>query len=416
MFPSQQISKLRQENEDLRNSNDSLTDHHNAFYDTHDTMANALGHKSVALDQFHDINQKLKQELTESKRRIKELEQENQSLVTKNNQCEQRLEDLTYKLSQKDDLMATERENHRKRIEELNQAIEQLTEKLHTLPDESKYHEPTTPSQSDHEEMTKKLERPRLDSIVASIRLPKLGINPTLSRANSNASMSRNSFSKTENQPLLPRVQSPAFGQKPALVSFRSNITTASNLDSMGIYDHNTKSFHHYDKSQGTTPVGQHNGHGINEALNMPHIPPLWDTPQTSFDAGNSHNYNILSSGHNTMRSGSQTSFYHDHEHDLILSEGLIAMRDEYEHKMSELIVDKEKQYDILYDKYDDAMEKLENVKNDYDKLKAEKKHQSKKLQKKLKTIKELRTKNTELQKKLTGHNKQCYVFEWFNK
>ena len=364
-----------------------MTTHHDAFYDTHDTMKNQLGSKSVALDQSHDINQKLKQQLIESKRKIKELEAENKSLTTKNNQYEQKLEDLNYKLSQKDDIISTERENQRKQIEELNEEIEQLTEKLHTLPDESKYNEPTTPSQSDHEEITKKLERPRLDSIAKSIRLPKFGIHPTLSRGNSNTSISisRNSFSKTENQPLLHRVQSPAFGQRPKLFAQESNITIGSNMGySMGIYDHNTKT------------------------MGMPQIPPLFDSPQVSFDGGHNNMHSV--------NSGSQTSFFIDNEHDLVLSEGLMQMRDEYEHKMAELIAEKNKEYEELLDRYDDATEKLENVKSDYDKIKSDHKHQNKKLHKKLKTIKELRTKNTELQKKLTGHNKQCYVFEWFNK
>eukprot|EP00486_Rosalina_sp_Unknown_P016297 CAMPEP_0201582604 /NCGR_PEP_ID=MMETSP0190_2-20130828/87528_1 /ASSEMBLY_ACC=CAM_ASM_000263 /TAXON_ID=37353 /ORGANISM="Rosalina sp." /LENGTH=257 /DNA_ID=CAMNT_0048022819 /DNA_START=37 /DNA_END=811 /DNA_ORIENTATION=+ len=165
---SKEITKLHQENEELKTKCQSLTTNHNDFFHTKASMANVLGSKSVALDQSHIVIEKLKQQLTASKQRVQELESENNDLTTKNNQYEQRLEELNYKLSQKDDIMESERELHDKRIEELSQEIEQLQEKLHTLPDESKYHEPNTPSQSDHEEMQKKLERPRLASFQKS--------------------------------------------------------------------------------------------------------------------------------------------------------------------------------------------------------------------------------------------------------
>ena len=63
--------------------------------------------------------------------------------MTKNDQYVQRLEQLNYKLVQTHDAVAFERELHNVRIAELNQDIEALQEKLDTLPDESKYHEPT---------------------------------------------------------------------------------------------------------------------------------------------------------------------------------------------------------------------------------------------------------------------------------
>ena len=145
---SQQISKLHKENDELKTKCQSLSRNHNDFYQNQDSMANALGTKSVALDQSHDVIEKLKYELTESQQRVKDLELENHDLVTKNNQYTQRLEEINYKLVQTDNAMAFERELHHKQIAELNQEIEALQEKINTLPDESKYHEPTTPSQS----------------------------------------------------------------------------------------------------------------------------------------------------------------------------------------------------------------------------------------------------------------------------
>ena len=240
-----------------------------------------------------------------------------------------------------------------------------------------------------------KLETPRLAGHQMSIKL---------TRGNSK---SHHSISKSDQDQdrLLDRAQSgsPVFGQRPRFFTSMSNITTGSGVGYMGIYDYNTKSLNPYDRSStAVTPVGAL----IDEKLTMPAIPPLFDSPQLSLDHAQ---LNAM----NSVHSESETSFFNDrnislHDHDIVLSEGLMEMRDVYETKMAELINDHKREMEELLDRYDACSDKLEKSKSDY-------KQQGKKLNKKLKTIKDLRNKITEYEKKLTGRNKQCYVFEWFS-
>ena len=84
-------------------------------------------------------------------------------------------------------------------------------------------------------------------------------------------------------------------------------------------------------------------------------------------------------------------------------------IRDQFEFKMTELITKHKTERRQMLEKYVDVREKLDEVQGDY-------KQQRKRLRRKLKTIKQLRSKNAELSKKLNG-GKACYVIDnkWFN-
>ena len=142
------------------------------------------------------------------------------------------------------------------------------------------------------------------------------------------------------------------------------------------------------------------------DALGMPELQPLLDSPQVSIDGtqigGGGGNHYVTPSA--ASNSDGAASFFHPEQDE---TSQAMAIREEYETKMTELIAQNKLEKQGLLEQYIGKCDKL-------DKLESEYKEQGKRLHRKLKTIKELRTKNAELSKKISG-KRACYVVDWFS-